>query len=146
MGPLQYMVVGFDHDYFAREILPELVRLSRKNIIRVVDLLFVTRDASSDVTSHELAEMLPDHASLLATGPHIITERFTQDDIDVVGESIPDETSVALLLFEHRWASRLDEAVHHMNTMLTSPDTRFEYRALGIEQTLATMAGVPRSI
>jgi hypothetical protein len=146
MGPLQYMVVGFDGDYFGREILPELVRLSKKNVIRVVDLLFVTRDANGDVTSRELAQMLPDHASLLASGPHLITETFTQDDIDVVGASIPDDTTVALLLFEHRWASRLDQAVHHMNTTLTGTGPRFDYRVVGIEQTLASMAGASRSI
>jgi hypothetical protein len=144
MGPLQYMVMRFNRDYFAGEILPELARLSKKNVIRVVDLLFVSRDADSVVTSQELAQMLPDHAGMLPIRPDAVPEWFTQDDVEVVGESIPDNCSVALLLFEHRWASRLDHAVHEVNTS-NAGDSPFESRALGIEQSLAAQAGVSRT-
>src|SRR5687768_5706075 len=113
MGPLQYMVVGFERDYFSAEILPELVRLTKSNVIRVVDLLFVIRDAESIITSHEMSQVLPQHTGLISN-----PEWFTQDDIDVVGETLPDDSSVALLLLEHRWASRLDGAVHHANSFL----------------------------
>ena len=144
MGPLQYMVMRFNRDYFANEILPELARLSRKNVIRVIDLLFVSRDAAGVVTSSELGQMLPNHAGLLPIRADAAPEWFTQDDIDVVGESIPDGCCVALLLFEHRWASRLDHAVHEANTKNTGTDSPFEGRAIGIEQSLAAQAGVSR--
>jgi hypothetical protein len=131
------MVVGYERDYFGAEIIPELVRLSKSNIIRVVDLIFVNRDAESVVTSHEMAQVLPQHASLIAN-----PEWFTQDDIDVVGETLPDDSSVALLLLEHRWATKLDGAVHYANSFLGNAEVPAESRSIEIEQLLATGAGV----
>lgn len=141
MGPLQYMVMGYKRDDFNAEILPELVRLSKKNVIRVIDLLFVTRGPDSAVTSQELAQMLPDHADLVTNPPDSVSEWFTQDDIDVVGESLPDDSTVALLLFEHRWAARLDQAVHEANASLLDKNGPAHMRAIEIEQMLAAGAG-----
>ena len=39
----------------------------------------------------------------------------TQDDIDVAGNILPNGTSVALILFEHKWAVRLNDAVGQVN-------------------------------
>jgi hypothetical protein len=135
------MVMGFKRDYFSTEILPELARLSKKNVIRVIDLLFVMRDSESVVTSQELAQLLPDHAGLISNPPEMVTEWFTQDDIDAVGESLPDNASVALLLFEHRWAARLDEAVQQANTSLVEKDGKSPVQVIEIEQFLAAAAG-----
>ncbi len=43
-GPIEYVVVAFDGNKFNGKILPELERLSHKDLIRVVDLLFIIKD------------------------------------------------------------------------------------------------------
>jgi hypothetical protein len=118
MGPLQYMVVSFEARYFARAIIPELHALSEKQVIRVIDLVVVKRNARGTVSSSELADLLPDKAELISSTFDPEDSWFAQDDIDLVGESLPNGSSVALLLFEHLWASRLDESVRRANGSL----------------------------
>src|SRR5947199_208705 len=50
-GPVQMLVVGFDHGKFEGEILAELKRLSDHEIIRLVDLLFVNKDDDGTIQS-----------------------------------------------------------------------------------------------
>jgi hypothetical protein len=115
MGPLQYMVVSFDGEHFTREILPELEELSDHEIIRVLDLVFVMRDRHGVVSSQELVDLMPDHAGLIAGSTSLEDSWFALDDLDLVGDSLPDNSAVALLLFEHLWASRLDESIRRAN-------------------------------
>ena len=43
-GPLQMWTIAFDGNRFKGEILPELERLKREGIVRIVDLLAVRKD------------------------------------------------------------------------------------------------------
>ena len=46
MGPVQMLVLGFEGDHFTGEILPELRRLKDADVIRMIDMLFVRKDAA----------------------------------------------------------------------------------------------------
>jgi hypothetical protein len=43
IGPLEYVVLGFEDDQFASKVLPELNAIQASGLIRVVDLLFVSK-------------------------------------------------------------------------------------------------------
>ena len=142
MGPLQYLVVGYEREQFRDEVLPELNNLSHRRIIRMIDVVFVTRDERGGVESRELAEVLPDQAGLIAPMSENIFESLTQDDIDVVGDALPRGGSVALLLFEHRWADRLEQAVQVAGRFLDDAGARSAELAVSLEYELAM--GRPR--
>jgi uncharacterized membrane protein len=48
-GPIQMLVLGFDDPSFTGEILPELARLNDEDVIRLVDLLVVSKNADGEV-------------------------------------------------------------------------------------------------
>lgn len=135
MGPLQYIVVGYEREHFRDDVLPELTNLSKRNVIRMLDVLIVRRNEDGVVSSVELAELLPDERDLLTEPDH--DEWITQDDVDVVGENMPCGSSVALLFFEHTWANRLENLVLHANQFLGDDATTFPGVAAEIEQMLA---------
>jgi hypothetical protein len=116
MGPLQYMVIGYDPSHFRDDVLPELNSLSHRNVIRLLDILFVHRGHDGEVSSQELTEVMPEQHELLASLEQ--DEWFTQEDVAVVGENLPNGCAVALLLFEHCWAFRLEEAASQANEFL----------------------------
>jgi uncharacterized protein DUF6325 len=119
MGPLQYMVVAFEPQHFKTEVMPELRYLTGKGTIRIVDVLLVAQGEDGVVTSHELSEVLPEEDTRFFAGQlEDAADWFTQDDIDVVGTTLSAGSSIALLLFEHVWATRLDDAVHDVNARL----------------------------
>jgi hypothetical protein len=53
MGPVQVLVVGFDRPTFSGEVLAELTRLREAGIVRLVDLLLLSR--AEDGTFETLA-------------------------------------------------------------------------------------------
>lgn len=138
MGPLQYMVLGYQRNHFRDNVLVELRSLSRRGVICVLDALFVKRDSRGKVTSQELAEAMPDEDKLISNPS--TDEWFTQDNVDAIGECLPNGTAVALLLFEHLWANRLEDAVQQGNTFLGEQETS-SLLALELEHILATGSG-----
>ena len=49
LGPVQLLVVGFDRPDFSGEVLAELERLRASDVVRVIDLLVVHKDADGVV-------------------------------------------------------------------------------------------------
>ncbi len=47
IGPVQLLVLGFDHPDFHGEIIAELKRLKEDGTIRVIDALAVHKDADA---------------------------------------------------------------------------------------------------
>src|SRR5438552_15934132 len=62
LGPVQILVVGFENGKFEGEILDELRRLREHDIVRTVDLLFVTKDEQGDIAKVELSDLSREEA------------------------------------------------------------------------------------
>lgn len=145
MGPLQYLVIGYNHNHFRDYVLPELSSLTRRKVIRVIDIVFVTRDARGMVETKETTQAVPECEGLISSGKQDnLFESFTRDDIDMVGESLPSGTSVALVLFEHCWADRLEEEVHKANQYIGQGGSTAGDLAFNLEQRLASGTHVAR--
>ena len=59
MGPVQVLVVGFEHPDFSGEVLAEFDRLRDAGVVRLVDLLVVTRTADGTFESLPLPDGFP---------------------------------------------------------------------------------------
>jgi uncharacterized membrane protein len=124
-GPVQMLVLAFDRVNFDGQIMPELERLKDAGIIRLLDLMFVTKRDGEIETTHasdlsqdeaedfgaivgaligvgagkDLEESMVAGAAATADG-HLIDE----DDVWYLADAIPDDSSAAVALIEHRWA------------------------------------------
>ena len=56
-GPVQVLVVGFEGTSFNGEILPELQRLKALDIVRLVDLVVVSKDVEGEIVGVELSDL-----------------------------------------------------------------------------------------
>ena len=123
-GPVQVLVVGYEQPAFTGEVLAELARLSDAGVVRLVDVLLVTRAADGTFHTLEVSEVaaggLPDLpqgrvalvASLLGQ-----TDEST-DDLDApegsvwsLADTVPAGTTAAVALIEHLWATPLRAAI-----------------------------------
>jgi Family of unknown function (DUF6325) len=111
LGPLEYLVVGFPGNRFTGQILPELRAARDKGIIRVVDLLVLKKDEDGHVTAVELSDLSKEEAEQVAPLAGDILGLLAPEDIEQVASDIPNNSSAALLLFEHTWAIGLKEAI-----------------------------------
>jgi hypothetical protein len=131
MGPVQVLVVGYEQPTFTGEVLAELARLSDAGLVRLVDVLLVTRaaDGTFDTVepTEDAAQGLPDlpHGSgALATALLGHSDEAGDDrmdggsDLDALdgtvwslADSVPAGTTAAVALIEHLWAGPLRAAI-----------------------------------
>jgi hypothetical protein len=111
LGPLEYLVVGFEGNRFTGQILRELRAAHDKGIIRVVDLLFLTKDESGNLAAMELSDLSGEEAEQLGPIAGDLLQVLEPDDVEAAASNIPNNSSAGLLLFEHTWAVGLKEAI-----------------------------------
>ena len=110
-GPLEYVVIGFDGNRFTGEILPKLIEVEQQGCVRVVDLVFLSKNEAGDLTIMEISDLSEEDA---AASEPLVKEfhgLLTAEDVATIAADLPENTSAAVALFEHRWAMGLQWAV-----------------------------------
>jgi uncharacterized membrane protein len=136
IGPVQLIVLGFDHPEFHGEIIAELERLRESDTVRVIDALAVHKDQAGEIEVQHLSNLSKDEAIELGSkvgaliglgieGEEGIDEGaiagaeaaadgvqvFTEEEAWDVLDEIPNDSAAALLLIEHHWAVPLRDAI-----------------------------------
>jgi uncharacterized membrane protein len=138
IGPVQLIVLGFDHPEFHGEIIAELERLRESDTVRVIDALAVHKDADGAIEVAHLSNLTKDEAIELGSeigaliGLGIEGEEgmeagamagaeagaegngvhvFTDEQAWDVLEDIPNDSAAALIMIEHHWAVPLRDAI-----------------------------------
>ena len=136
IGPVQLIVLGFNHPDFHGEIIEELERLRASDTIRVIDALAVHKDADGEIEVAHLSNLTKDEAIELGSKVGALiglgiegeegmeagaeagaeaaedgVEVFSDEDAWDVLEDIPNDSAAALLLIEHHWAVPLRDAI-----------------------------------
>ena len=111
IGPVEILVVSFPGNEFNGDVAPALAELVQAGLIRVIDLVFVTKDAAGDVAAIELSEL--DEATSAAFRPHVEepSGMLAEEDIEDLAADLDSNSSAAILMFEHVWATRFRDAV-----------------------------------
>lgn len=111
LGPLEYIVIGFEGNRFDGSIAREIEKVVEKKIIRLVDVVFVGKDADGKVLVLELdAKDDPRFASFTP----LLADRmalFTPEDLENIAAMLPPDTAGLAMLFEHRWAEDIKVAM-----------------------------------
>jgi len=136
IGPVQLLVLGFNHPNFHGEVIQELERLRDSDTIRVIDALAVHKDAQGELEVAHLSNLTTDQAVELGSKVGALiglgiegeagleagaiagaeaaadgVQVFDDDDAWDVLEDIPNDSAAALLLIEHHWAVPLRDAI-----------------------------------
>jgi uncharacterized membrane protein len=136
IGPVQLIVVGFNHPEFHGEIIAELERLHDEETVRVIDALAVHKDAEGEIEVQHLSTLSKEEAievgstigALIGLGIEgepgaeegaLLGAEAAADGVEVfseeeawdVLEQIPNDSAAALVLLEHHWAVPLRDAI-----------------------------------
>jgi Family of unknown function (DUF6325) len=109
MGPVEYIVVGFPGNQFTGQIAPELIALVESGTVRVLDLIFIGKDAEGDVLAFEIDDLgdLAGFEKLQGEVGGLIGP----EDVAFVGSQLESNSSAALLIWEDVWAEPFASAV-----------------------------------
>jgi len=111
LGPLEFVQIEFKGNKFKGEIVPALREVVEKGIIRVIDLVFIRKDAEGAVTILELDDLDQANSVLFHQITGDITGLLSEQDVTKVAGTLENNSSAMLMLFEHSWADRIREAV-----------------------------------
>jgi uncharacterized membrane protein len=113
-APVDLVLLGFPGNQFTGDIAPALRDLVSSGTVRILDLVFITKDADGNVAGVELSD-LGDAGAAFEDVDGEINELLTDEDIEVAGEELEPNSSAALLMFENTWAGRLAAAIREAN-------------------------------
>lgn len=136
LGPIQFVLVSLPNENLTGRIAKELRAASDSGSIRVLDALAIQKQQDGSVASISASDLTLDQrmeygaivGALLGYGAEgeegaevgaemgalaFADHNFglTQDDIQNIAQGIPAGTTGVVVLFEHRWAIPLKEAV-----------------------------------
>ena len=141
IGPVQLLVLGWEHPEFHGEIIAELEKLRESDTVRVIDALAVHKDAAGEIEIVHLSNLTRDEAIELGSKVAALIglgiegeegfkaglqagadaaaegdfEVFSEEDAWDVLEEIPNDSAAALILLEHHWAVPLRDAIARAN-------------------------------
>jgi uncharacterized membrane protein len=111
VGPVDVVIVGFPGNKFTGHIAPALLDLVESGTIRVIDLLFVMKDADGVVTTIEATDLDPELSAGYLAIDIAQPGALGTEDAEEVSEDIPTNSSALLIAFENTWAAKIVAAV-----------------------------------
>jgi hypothetical protein len=121
IGPIEYLVVAFPGNKFKGEIIPALAELVENGTIRILDLVFIMKDEEGNVAAIELSDLDPeDEATAMSDISDIDKGLLNEEDIQLAADSLEDNSSAGLLVFENVWAAKFAEAVRNADGQLVA--------------------------
>jgi hypothetical protein len=115
-GPVEYLVLAFPDGNVSDEIATEMADLVDKKVIRILDAVEVTKDASGDVAAAEFDD-LGDLSAFLEIDAEV-GGLIGPDDISFVGAELDPGVTAAVLLVEDLWAAPLADALDRSGGLL----------------------------
>ena len=120
MGPIDFMVLEWDGEQpVTGEVMPLLLDLVDRGIIRILDLGFIVKDADGSVVARDFAEVAQ-RSDGLADFEGVSSGLLGQDDLEEAANAMEPGTVAAVLVWENRWAAPVATALRRSGGQLVA--------------------------
>ena len=120
MGPIDYLVVEFPGSRMTGEGFPLLVDLVDRGIIRILDLVFVSKGEDGSVVGLEIADIDGDGELDLAVFEGVSSGLIGEDDISEASSVLEPGSSAGILVYENVWAGPFAAAMRRGGAQLVA--------------------------
>lgn len=120
LGPISYLVVEFPGSKMTGEGFSVLVDLVEQGVIRILDLVFVSKAQDGSLGIITLADLDHDGTLDLAVFEGVSSGLVGQDDLAEAAPVISPGSSAAILIFENRWATPFIQALRRGDAELVA--------------------------
>ena len=109
LGPVEYLICSFPGNKFNGELAPAVAQLIDDKVIRILDLLFVSKDEDGTVHSFEIDQLeeLAPFMELEGEAGGILIE----EDVEHAADALEPNSSAILLIWEDLWAAPFAHAL-----------------------------------
>ncbi len=122
LGPIEILCVKFPTTAVTSGMVSALKALVDSRMIRIVDIVFIRKSASGEVTYAEVDEVDDVDHTLLDPLIADISGLIAEADVEEISQTLDHNSFAALMLFEHTWATAFGEAVLQAGGQLVMSD------------------------
>jgi hypothetical protein len=109
--PLEYALIAFENAEPTGKIVPELLDLAARGIVRFVDIVFIHKEDDGAISTLELNDLEPElYEAFVPIGEHV-SSLFTTDDLAIAASKLPANSAALLILWENLWTAKLRQAI-----------------------------------
>src|SRR5512144_1494271 len=120
LGPVDWIVVEFPGSRFSGEIAPLLNDLVERDLVRVLDLLVLKKDADGTLEAFELSDLADDELGALRAHEADVMHLLNDDDVNALAAAIEPGSAAAVLVWENKWAAPFGMAVRRAGGQLVA--------------------------
>jgi Family of unknown function (DUF6325) len=120
LGPVDWIVVEFPGSKFNGQIAPALLDLVERDLIRVLDLLVLKKDADGLLEAFELSDLDQGEIGDLRTYESELAMLLSEEDVTSLAAAIEPGSSAGVLVWENTWAAPFASAVRRSGGQLVA--------------------------
>jgi hypothetical protein len=120
LGPVDWLVVEFPADKanFSGEIAQELKALVGRELVRILDLVFIRKNEDGSVDVDELSDVPEGAVGELLAHEAALAMLLAEEDLVAVGEALEPQSIAAVLVYENSWAGPFAASVRRAGGQL----------------------------
>jgi hypothetical protein len=122
MGPVDYVLIEFPDGQPKGDAAPLLLDLVDRGIIRILDLMFITKDEDGTISGLEITDLDSRGAGELTVFEGASSGLLTGEDREEAGNAMEKGTAAVLIVFENRWAAPFARAMRKAGGQLVAFD------------------------
>ena len=120
LGPVDWIVVEFEGTRLNGDIAPILKDYVDRDLIRVLDLLFIKKDEDGGFEAFEATDLDDSEIGELRAYETELAMLLSEQDVADLAETIEPGSSAAVLVWENLWAAPFGAAVRHAGGQLVA--------------------------
>ena len=120
LGPVDWLVVEFTGNKLNGEVAPILRDYVDRDLIRILDLLFLKKDEDGSVEAFEASDLDDSEIGELRSYEKDLAMLLSEQDVADLVETIEPGSSAAVLVWENLWAAPFGAAVRHAGGQLVA--------------------------
>jgi hypothetical protein len=117
MGPIDWILLEF-RGPLTGEAAPPLLDLVDRGLIRILDILFLRKEADGTVEALNISELPDEQAVHISVFEGASSGLLGQEDVDAAGEVLEPDTTAVMLVYENTWAAPFAVAVRRAGGQL----------------------------
>ena len=116
--PLEYALIKFEDAKPTGKIVPELLDLARRGIVRFIDIVFIHKEADGSIRTVELNDLDPESYALFVPMGEHVSSLFTNDDLAIAASKLAEGSAAMLILWENLWVAGIGKAIQEVGGQL----------------------------
>jgi hypothetical protein len=120
LGPVDWIVVEFPGSRFNGQIVPALVDLVQRDLVRVLDLLVLKKDDDGTLEAFELSNLDDKEVGELRSYESELAMLLSEEDVTSLAAAIEPGSSAGVVVWENTWAAPFASAVRRSGGQLVA--------------------------